>query len=792
MNRFRINKIWFWSCLIGVILVSFSCSEDLEDVVIPQFSHPQDVSLVCFDKVTGPLPIDFCKNSERTDAEIFAFVTQAEYGEVAVVNIEDYNIIDQDEHIPFNSFVPVGGRPEDIASSYDGTKVFTANYETRDISVVDVKTAIAGNDMKPAESINVEFPAAQIVVAQDVSGRDSSTSTIQDKFLFVSQPTVGRVAVVNVVPLTFTDAAGETRTIPKGVLGYLRLDDGILSSSQDDRPEGIAPLSMVASKRYASLYVGGKAKGLDGGDDGSYVVEIQREIFIDRAKKSFEQNGEALALNPEEMVIRRMDLNEFTVRDMSIEPELERWMYIVENELGGVIVLDLNSGDLVEANAWDLKADDAYSIAVPGLAKKVKLARFSETIPEGEEPHPLTFNGTYALVSTTKAAVFMIDVAIDESFTAQIEEYSSNLHSLHSSTPWYEDDDDDGFYEKIYPEATGEVLLYGDDDLISYDEPFMALSSVTDESNLDVCIGDETSFRMMQTEDTQNIYFNCDRRMSSEEKWQLTYQGSLGISGTAIIDEQAAALDKTSVVITDEFKNFCSAGLLGPAGLDLWGAFPNADYSGDYAQYKEYAGDLIEVTSEPTPFNAAQDCSDFEDEDLKKIYRVIEIIDTDKIRLEAIGGDGYAPLLSEQCFGQALTYRAKASDSWVLKGSSTGLLKSGSFQNGHCVPWVEDNNATWKNSRVFEDSDYENCYLKFHLNKVESFGNGKEKDDFDVLGFVFATMNGFSPMAAVIGSDITDIEVAPNNNVLFIDQSGKGLVLFDLIDDFTTVDEPIN
>ncbi len=34
-----------------------------------------------------------------------------------------------------------------------------------------------------------------------------------------------------------------------------------------------------------------------------------------------------------------MELDDFTTRSLAVEPELERWIYAVENVLGGVVVI---------------------------------------------------------------------------------------------------------------------------------------------------------------------------------------------------------------------------------------------------------------------------------------------------------------------------------------------------------------------------------------------------------------------------------------------------------------------
>ena len=136
-----ITKPYFlWPLAVSIALCA--CEENPPDTVIPQFDRAQDVALVCYDPTVSEgdtsglksfLPLECCKNegygvdgycdSPRPYAIVLAFVTQTTYGEVAVVDLSSLTIIDQDEQIPLNSFVPVGGQPNDIAASWDGTMV---------------------------------------------------------------------------------------------------------------------------------------------------------------------------------------------------------------------------------------------------------------------------------------------------------------------------------------------------------------------------------------------------------------------------------------------------------------------------------------------------------------------------------------------------------------------------------------------------------------------------------------------------------------------------------------------
>jgi hypothetical protein len=309
--------------------------------------------------------------------------------------------------------------------------------------------------------------------------------------------------------------------------------------------------------------------------------------------------------------------------------------------------------------------------------------------------------------------------------------------------------------------------------------------------------------------ESYGVYFRCDRRLSRAEDWYLIYQGELGISGVGVMQRA----DEMKDAFVDETKSFCTAGLLGPdVDQSIWNippdirnAFPGA------AAYRGYGGDLIEITSDPAPVDPKTDCSQYTDEKRMRLYRVSEIIDEQTLRLAKLPGDNYAPLPVFECFGQAFSYKVRASESWVARGTATGLLKRGSFQNGHCVPWIGTTAAEdipYRNCRVFEapgsdngddtepdspadeDADdamsrvFENPYFRLSLGAI-SLPRGISREDYTNLYIKFTVANAFIPLRATIGADVTDIALAPNNDILFVDQSSNGLVVFDMLGAFS-------
>jgi hypothetical protein len=740
---------------VGAALVALGCQENPPENPISQFDRPQDVALVCYqgvdqggEVVPEPLPLACCAKSgfgeegycdgPIPEARVAAFVTQTTPGEVAVVDLAAQKLVDQDEQIPFNSFVPVGGQPSDVAATWDGTRVYTANFETEDLSLIQVADSF-GPKLEPAVAIAAGGPSARLVIAKAPS--------IRDRYAFVTQPPLGQLVVVALDGQECPDPETE----PNGcVIGRMRLDSatGIEHAVEDQSPEGITPWALIASEVTPSLFVGGLT--------GHYVAEIDSEILVQQA---------LAAAGPAELgeaaLVRRIELEEFTTRALAVEPDLERWIYAVDNELGGVLVLDLVDGEMLPIGEDDPLAPDAYSLDLPGRAVAVGLVRLAEA----GDPAPLTFNGSFGIVSTTKAAVVVVD-AHDENAE------SPELHVIRSATDWYSEDGEELPHLADEPEleADGTKLTgLAADEVAYFEEP----DAGAGDAGLPSCEEDGVEFR---PDTSFGFQFPCDPRQSSNEGWTMIWEGRLGLSGAGVIWFDSPEAEPGSMVIVDEAKNFCSAGLLA------------ADHGGTYAGLaglEGYAGDVLVITSEPTPAEGV-DCSVFEQGTLA--YQITEVLADDTIRIVEMS----APFPTAGCFGQAFTYELEAYRHWVLSGALSGHLRHGSTDaNGQCVPVAADDEQEeklrWRRHRVFEEHEFYNYYFKFTLMPGE-----EGKSGINDLRFTFTTAGGFQPLSAILGNNITDIAQSPNLDLVLVDQAGEGLLLFDLVDTFTMIGSAIN
>lgn len=132
----------------GASLTTASCAQTPPNVPVRSFDRAQKVDVVClhvehYDPNTGlvtevypqPLPEAQCQptpidvNGTLEENHLFALVTQATRGEVAVVDLSAGNVVDIDNSTPGINFLPVGKNPTDIAAAPDGTFSFVASAE---------------------------------------------------------------------------------------------------------------------------------------------------------------------------------------------------------------------------------------------------------------------------------------------------------------------------------------------------------------------------------------------------------------------------------------------------------------------------------------------------------------------------------------------------------------------------------------------------------------------------------------------------------------------------------------
>jgi hypothetical protein len=772
--------------LSAFLLFPIGCEETPPDIDISQFDRPQDVAFVCYDTLEKQTrPIECCRNTGTVPtstcpvglpyAKIYAFVTQTTSGEVAVVDLEQQEIVDQEKRIPYNSFVPVGGQPSDIQAAWEGGMVYTVNFETWDITAIDVVddennfSVIENPSIEQTTSIDIGGPGARLAIA-------NSPPDNRDRFAFVTQPTENRLAVVALDGASCPDREAS----PNGcLLAWLPLNASAGLEIADPDAPTILPWSIASSTQTHSLYVSGL--------EGDFIVEIAGDFLIQEAL-TLEKPG-PLSNNA---IIRRIDTGGFTTRSLALEPNLERWIYAIESQTGGIVIIDLVNEQLV------VLADGNLTLDVPGKALALTLVRLGED-DEDDLPGPLTFNGSFAVVSTTTGQIIVIDVD-DENGKMLNPDPPYHPHVIRSAT-----DLSSTAEVPSFPRLDGPPdLIAGDYPIIDSDVSKFAVFNIPDggittdagtvlDPDLPTC--DAAGTVEFRPDYSHGFRFRCDPRQSQRESWKIEWQGPIGLSGAAVVlHDQSSPEETGAVLVMDETRNFCEG------GLNVGRFLPES-----------YPGDLFVITSGPSPYRPedVEPCREiYGDDDL--VYQITGVRDPEGRILEVANNTpniATIPLPSPTCFTAAFKYEIRAFDHWVVEGSVSGHLYDGDLVYdtdagmGRCVPGpLESEGAT---QRVWQNVPFQNNYFSFTLIPGEYYDpdkkeyiltdpeTGKESSP-EQLYFVLLTTGGFSPLTAVMGNAITDLDFTPDFDLVLVDQASEGLIVFDLIHNFGMLGQSVN
>lgn len=808
--------------LCTLLCLIVGCEEKPPDTTISQFDRPQDVALVCYDpqQLISTLPLSCCGiepqgpscGAASRSARLYAFVTQTTPGEVAVVDLEASQILDQDGRIPYNSFIPVGGQPSDIVAASDGKRVYTANYETGDISVIKTVDALRKNPVvTPAATIDLGAPAGRMVL-------NTIPSDDSDDYAFVTLPTVNRIAVV---ALNEAAAGGATSDQGDGgisekshctngcVLGYIDLDrisglgycpnetaegddtgepesDGGLDAALPDEPvetdiHPFTPFAIVASPLNGQLYVGGLEQGC--------ILEINSQALINEAR-SLSSPGQ-LSLNS--VVNPSIDTKGFTVRAMSLEPELERFLYAITKE-GSVFVVDLLSRTPLKVNGGE------YLFDLNGRARAIELYRFDEgeTLDvENSGRLPTHFKGSYAVVTTSRGELTVLNVDAEEIQKEYLKDEEIKVETVQFPPHSIRSSNDLALNSGKRATLQKPPQLYGDDNEIPESEAEMYAyfaDAGTDGGDETECAEDG----YIKHVDPNGFRFSCDPRVPKAEQWSLTWEGALGINGAAVLSTKEgnsapSGKGEFAEYLFDETKNFCEQGLR--------------------------EGDLVVVKN---PVLAEEYCKDNYAEN--EFYYVVErVVDYDKddvfIRgsiLKIAQSTESQPLPTVDCFRQAVSYEIRAGGQWVLYGSQSGHLRQGTYTDDGDGPKCQAGplEAEGKTQRVTPGEPFANTYFAFtllageeHPSPTLSLDAERDagiEDETDTdndenaiptpsrYAYRFLVTGGFSPLSSFVGNNVTDIALGRDGQLILIDQAQNGLLLFDLLSAFSVVGQSVN
>lgn len=141
---------------VGVAIVAASCQSPPTPVPLRTFERPQKVASVCLavNDAMGnqlplpiPEPLNACPpvpvggNGATMANHLFALVTQQTRGQLAVVDLTQGRVVDEDRSTPGNNFIPVGADPTDVAVSPDAALAFVASAAPNALAIYGIDSS---------------------------------------------------------------------------------------------------------------------------------------------------------------------------------------------------------------------------------------------------------------------------------------------------------------------------------------------------------------------------------------------------------------------------------------------------------------------------------------------------------------------------------------------------------------------------------------------------------------------------------------------------------------------------
>ncbi|HEY1693538.1 MAG TPA: hypothetical protein VGG39_15325 [Polyangiaceae bacterium] len=193
----------FFLLLAGVLAVAASlttlvssCSQTPTNVPVRTFELAQKMDVVCMNvldesgqTLSDPVPVreDECApvpinvDGGALPNHLFGTVTQLARGELAVVDLTNGNVVDEDKSTPGINFIPVGLQPTDVVVAPDGQMTFVSSADPQKPAIYAIPSArLLGDSTGPSPKPPLELtdlfacalpqPPAALTVAPTASG----------------------------------------------------------------------------------------------------------------------------------------------------------------------------------------------------------------------------------------------------------------------------------------------------------------------------------------------------------------------------------------------------------------------------------------------------------------------------------------------------------------------------------------------------------------------------------------------------------------------------------------------
>ena len=114
----------------------FGCAEE-SSVPVGRLARPNSVALVC-EGQNGGVPLADCEKTSGNT--LIGWVLNSDGASVTRVRVSDFKVIDADAFIPGESATPIGGTPESLVASPDGSALYAVDLLSQEVIRIDVGT----------------------------------------------------------------------------------------------------------------------------------------------------------------------------------------------------------------------------------------------------------------------------------------------------------------------------------------------------------------------------------------------------------------------------------------------------------------------------------------------------------------------------------------------------------------------------------------------------------------------------------------------------------------------------
>ena len=380
---------------LAAITLALGCQQTTTPPPLRSLAQSGSLSMVCRDMVTGQgQDIKGCPdpraanttNTSTTGRHTLLMVTQTGRGEVAVVDMTNQRIVDEDPSIPGTEFLPIGAMPVSIASTPGGASTFvaTAEHDREAIFVLPTSCIMPPGANEPPRDLTqwsaCKLPAApgEMVIVPDATIDSSggyrqacpadSVAEVNDvnrsdcpadwdaderidppgrRKLLITLPTLGGVALLDARSL-YNLQPGSFQ--PCVIERWLELSKQVPTNVSQEIPDDLkAPPNCSIPNRYSfgppqSGYVSQPA-GIAFKDGQLYVADLGVPVVhnLDLADPCNPRELAPLVPSSINEPARSVFTSDVAVSDLTRDGK-QRFVYAVDDYQGSLMAFDVSPG----------------------------------------------------------------------------------------------------------------------------------------------------------------------------------------------------------------------------------------------------------------------------------------------------------------------------------------------------------------------------------------------------------------------------------------------------------------